>query len=81
MYLESTCVGIGIDRWNELMKGARKCSYKRLVARIKKEIPDLYESLSLNFYNPWEDQCQQTKTHYILVWSGIEYFINKEKGN
>lgn len=81
MYLESTCVGIGIDQWNELMKGARKCSYKRLVARIKKEIPDLYESLCLNFYNPWEDQCQQTKTHYILVWSGIEYFINKEKGD
>ena len=78
MYLESTCVGIGIDRWNELMKGARKCSYKKLVRRIKKEIPELYENLCLNFDTPWENQCQQTKTHFILVHSGIEYFIKKE---
>lgn len=78
MYLETNCVNCGgIDRWNELMKGARKCSYKRLVARIKKEIPSLYESLCLNLYNPWEGDCQQTKTHYILVHSGIEYFIRK----
>lgn len=77
MYLETTCVNCGIEKWNELMKGARKCSYKRLVAKIKKELPDLYESLCLNFYNPYEEQCQQTKTHYILVSSAIEYFIHK----
>ncbi len=77
MYLETTCCGCGIERWNALMKGARKCSYKRLVARIKKELPDLYESLALNFYNPWDEQCQQTKTYFILVHSGIEYFIRK----
>ena len=77
MYLETTCCECGIERWNTLMKGARKCSYKRLVARIKKELPDLYESLALNFYNPWDEQCQQTKTHFILVHSGIEYFIRK----
>ena len=77
MYLETTCVNISIDQWNRLMKGARKCSYKRLVARIKKEIPELYNSLMLDIYNPWEDSCRQTKTHYILVHSAIEYFINK----
>lgn len=78
MYLETDCTNCGsIERWNKLMKGARKCSYKRLVARIKKEIPELYESLCLNFYNPWEDYCQQTNTLYILVHSAIEYFIHK----
>ena len=59
------------------MRGARKCSYKRLVARIKKELPELYNALCLNLYNPYEESCQQTKTHYILVHSSIEYFIHK----
>ena len=77
MYLECTCSDIDINRWNELMKGARKCSYKRLVARIKRELPDLYDSLMLDYYNPYEGQCKQTKTHYILVSSMIEYFIRK----
>lgn len=77
MEYETNCTQINITEWNALMKGARKCSYKKLVARIKKEIPSLYESLCLNFYNPWEGDCQQTKTHYILVHSGIEYFIRK----
>ena len=77
MYYETNCGSVNIDEWNELMKGARKCSYKRLVARIKRELPDLYESLTLNYYNPWECYCKQTKTHYILVHSAIDYFIHK----
>jgi hypothetical protein len=77
MKYETNCTQIDITKWNALMKGARKCSYKKLVARIKKEIPSLYESLCLDIYNPWEGDCQQTKTHYILVHSAIEYFIRK----
>jgi hypothetical protein len=77
MYLECTCENISIDQWNELMKGARKASYKRLVQRVKRELPDLYKALALNFYNPYWEQCKQTKTHYILVSSAIEYFIHK----
>ena len=77
MYYETNCACISIDEWNALMKGARKCSYQRLVTRIKKEIPDLYRDLCLEFYNPFEEQCKQTKTHYILVHSAVEYFIRK----
>lgn len=77
MYLETTCQDISLQQWNALMKGARKCSYKRLVNKIKKEIPSLYERLMLDIYNPYCDQCKQTKTHYILVWSFTEYFIRK----
>ena len=78
MYYETNCMSCGsIDNWKKLMKGARKCNYKRLVARIKKEIPGLYDELCLNLYNPWAESCQQTKTHYILVHSAIEYFIRK----
>lgn len=77
MYIETDCTSCSIDELNELMKGARKCSYKHLVSRVKKELPELYNALSLNLYNPWGENCQQTKTHYILVHSAIEYFIHK----
>ena len=77
MYLEYTCETISLSKWERLMQGARKASYKKLVRLIKKEIPSLYESLCLNLYNPWENDCKQTKTHYILVHSAIEYFIRK----
>lgn len=77
MYYETNCACISINEWNQLMKGARKCSYKRLVSKIKSEIPELYFDLCLNIYNPFESQCRQTKTHYILVHSAIEYFIRK----
>ena len=66
-----------MDRWTELMRGARKCSYKRLVSRIKRELPELFRDLSLEYYNPWEEECRQTRTHYILVHSAVEYFIRK----
>lgn len=59
------------------MKGAKRTNYKRLVARIKREIPELYFALALNLYNPWADQCKQTDTHFILVQSAVEYFIHK----
>lgn len=77
MYLDATCEGLPYSKWEALMKGARKVSYRRLVSRIKREIPELYGELSLNLYNPWEDQCRQTTTHFILVHSAIEYFIHK----
>ena len=55
-----------------------KCSYRLLVARIKRELPELYHTLALQFYNPYAEQCRQTPTHYILVHSAIEYFIRKQ---
>ena len=77
MTFECSCNGISVERWNELMKGARRASYTRLVARIKRELPWLYEKLALNAFNPWANDCKQTKTHYILCHSMIEYFIRK----
>lgn len=77
MYYDTNCTCITIDEWYRLMKGARKCSYKRLVGRIRKELPSLYQSLALQYYNPFAEQCRQTKTHFILVHSGVEYFLHK----
>ena len=67
----------GASKWEALMKGARRVSYRMLVSRVKSEIPELYRALALNLYNPWADQCRQTATHFILVHSAIEYFIHK----
>ena len=77
MLYETNCSQVTQTEWHALMKGARKCSYRLLVKRIKEELPLLYNGLSLNLNNPWCDQCKQTKTHYLLVHSAIEYFIRK----
>lgn len=77
MTYETNCTCCSMDRWTELMRGARKCSYKRLVSRIKRELPELFRDLALEYYNPWEEECHQTRTHYILVHSAVEYFIRK----
>ena len=77
MYYETNCTCIDIKEWKKLMKGARKCSYQRLIKKIKRELPSLYQGLALQYYNPFEEQCKQTKTHYILVHSSIEYFLHK----
>lgn len=77
MIYECCCEDITFDKWKVLMHGARKCSYKSLIFKIKREIPSLYEQLMLDVPNPYAEQCRQTDTHYILVHSMIEYFIRK----
>lgn len=77
MYLEATCTSISLPEWERLMHGARKASYKNLLRIIKRDIPDLFRDLALEFPNPYAPQCKQTATHYILVHSAIEYFIHK----
>lgn len=78
MYLECTCVGIGIERWNQLMKGSKPLNYEWLRRKVKKHMPELYDALGMDYYNPYENQTRVTGTHYILVHSSIEYFINKQ---
>ena len=78
MYLECTCIGIGIERWNRLMEGNKPLNYEWLRRKVKKHLPELYDSLGLDYYNPYENQTRVTKTHYILVHSSIEYFISKQ---
>ena len=77
MYLECTCTQVSADKWAELMKGGKPINYKWLVDKIKRELPNLYYELALEYPNPYKDECLVTKTHYILVHSAIEYFIKK----
>lgn len=78
MYLECTCADITEKQWERLMHNAKRMSYKKLVSAIKRNLPDLYYALGLNYPNPYSTQCRQTDTHYILVHSAIEYFIRKD---
>lgn len=49
MTYETNCTEINIEKWKQLMRYARPCSYRLLVKRIQKEIPSLYQSLALEF--------------------------------
>jgi hypothetical protein len=75
MYLECTCADISLTKWERLMTGAKRMDKRKLNRLVKKELPELYEDLALNLYNPYE--YYKTPTHYILVHSGIEYFLHK----
>ena len=65
MVYETNCTEITQDKWRELMKYGRKCSYRMLAARIKRELPELYHALALQFYNPYAEQCRHL---HIIYW-------------
>ena len=73
--LECTCAGISEFKWDSLMEGAVKANGKVIRQMIKKQLPDLYEDLALQFPNPYEGNCQRTNTHLIYVHSAVEYFL------
>lgn len=77
MTYECCCADISIEEWERKMTGAKPVNYKWLVRKIKKHLPWMYKNLDLKLFNPWENACSVTKTHYILVHSAIEYFILK----
>ena len=77
MRLQCTCQDITKQEWDRLMKGRRPMSYQWLKRRIKRTLPQLYDELMLDYYNPFECDTYRTKTHYILTHSAIEYFILK----
>ena len=74
--LECRCCDIKETRWDELMQDAKRANVRKVNSLVKKFLPDLYNELALNLYNPYE--YFKTKTHLILVHSGIEYFLKYE---
>jgi len=70
---EYTCVDISINKWDQLMQNSTRANYKIINNLVKKHLPDLYNDLSLHLRNPYN--YFKTKTHLILVHSGIEYFL------
>lgn len=69
VFLEATCVGIGMTEWERLMKNATRANKKTVHKTLKNEI----ESDFLKAYNPYN--YFKTETHIIYVHSAIEHFF------
>jgi len=72
---DTDCTSTSVYEWERLMKGSVKANGSKIRKLIKKFIPELYDSLGLDFYNPYESNSVRTKTHFIYVHSCIEYFL------
>lgn len=72
-----SCVGIGQEKWDELMKGARHADRKKVVRiALQAGIIDeeqAKEEIKRPYYNPYEHFV--TRTHIVYVHSAIEHFI------
>lgn len=55
------------------MAGATRADHRQIDSLVRKHLPDLYEALSLNLWNPYH--YFKTRRHLILVHSGIEHFL------
>jgi hypothetical protein len=75
LQLVSTCVGCGLHQWDKYMKGTTKADGKRIRTHIKHHLPELFDDLGLDYYNPYEAQSRKKKGLLVYVHSGIEYFI------
>lgn len=75
LYYEGCCAGFSTRKCDSLMKNRRRFSYKRLVSLIKKQYPDMYEELGLEFPNPWSSDTWKTPIHLIMNHSSVEYFF------
>lgn len=71
--LENTCVGITKCEWDKFMKDAKRADKRKIDRLVKRDLPDLYHDLALNFYNPYN--YFKTDRHIIVVSSAIEHFI------
>ena len=73
LWLEATCCNINLAQWERWMAGATRADHRQIDSLVRRHLPDLYESLSLNLRNP---NCYfKTRRHLILVHSAIEYFL------
>jgi hypothetical protein len=74
---ETNCTGISLNKWESLMKGARKADQKKAVkVALQAGVIDEYEAkleLKNPYYNPYNHKV--TKTHIIYIHSAIEHFI------
>lgn len=76
-YLEGTCATFTQGQCERLFKGKRPISWNWLRRRIKSQIPQLYDALSLDLCTFYEDKTYSTKTHYIFTHSATDYFLRK----
>ena len=73
LWLDATCSGINLAQWERWMAGATRADKRTVNRLVRRHLPELYQSLSLNLPNPYAHH--KTRRHLILVHSGIEHFL------
>ena len=71
--LDACCCDISLAQWERWMAGATRADHRQIDSLVRRHLPDLYEELSLNLWNPYH--YFKTRRHLILVHSAIEYFL------
>lgn len=69
----SDCLSIDINECLDYMRKAKRANKRQVNRLVKRFLPELFDALCLNFYNPYN--YYRTEEHLILVHSGIEYFL------
>ena len=73
LWLEACCCDISLAQWERWMAGATRADHRQIDRLVQQHLPELYEALSLNLWNPYN--YFKTRRHLILVHSGIEHFL------
>lgn len=73
LYLENTCSSVTIREYDKLYEKATRANKSTINKLVLDHLPDLYEGLALNLWNPYH--YYKTKTHLILIHSQIDYFL------
>ena len=71
--LDACCCDISLAQWERWMAGATRADKRTVNRLVRRHLPELYQSLSLNLPNPYAHH--KTRRHLILVHSGIEHFL------
>jgi len=73
---EANCTCVSPCKIDYLMNGATPANKRWIDKLVKEHLPDLFDDLAIQYHNPY--RYYKTKTHFILVHSGIEYFLKYE---
>ena len=73
LVLMATCVNISVEQHDEYMKDCTQACKKIINRHVRQHMPELYDSLGLNFYNPFT--YYKKSGMFVLRHSGIEYFL------
>ena len=77
LYCECTCESDGHKIQSIIKNQCIKANYNKIKSLIRKHLPDLYESLALQFPNPWSSQSYRSRNgkYLIITWSMIEFLF------
>lgn len=74
-HLVADCSQVTERQWDRMMSNTTKANGPSIKKIIKDHIPELFDYLALDFFNPYEHQCVKKKGLLVYVHSGVEYFI------